>query len=46
MTDAQFCPCGMANVILVKFPTPVTEEVSVTSVGPVSFTAGASSSGR
>ena len=30
----------MANLMLVKFPTPVTEEVSVTSVGPVSFTAG------
>ena len=31
----------MGNVILVKFPTPVTADVRVTSVGPESLTAGA-----
>ena len=29
---AQFWPCGMLKMLVVKFPTPVTDEVKVTFV--------------
>jgi hypothetical protein len=39
--DAQLLPCGMGNVMVVKLPTPVTDEVKVTEVVPDELIIGA-----
>ena len=38
--DAQLLPCGMGKVMVVKLPTPVTDEVRVTCVFPVELIIG------